>query len=279
VAALAVLVSLLATTTARGEHPAEERLEAANAAFAERYVPEQLFEAIAQYEAVLPALPQLTVQSQAHVLNRLAQLCYEATTFEVGFHSSEQALLEKGKAYGLRSLRLCPGFAAWEEEDFARAISHVTDPAALLWTGDNWGVLCGLTPLQGMLFIGRVRLLFERCIEIAPDYWGGSAYNALGALLVATPPLLGGDPDAGRAHLLRAIDVGNDFLQHRVIYAEYWGFTYDDLGRVDGVRDAELIRAQLQIVLDGPIGPWPFWNREAKREAEALLDRLEEMMP
>jgi hypothetical protein len=129
-----------------------------------------------------------------------------------------------------------------------------------------------------MLFIGRVKMLFERCIEIAPAYWGGSPHNALGALLVVTPRTLGGDPEAGRDHLLRAIDIDDGFLQSRVIYAEYWGFTYDDLGRVSGVRDAGLVRSQLQIVLDSPVGEWPFWNREAKREAEALLQRLEEMI-
>ncbi|UCF09450.1 MAG: hypothetical protein JSW65_05130 [Candidatus Bipolaricaulota bacterium] len=268
---------LLLPWAARGATSVDDLISAAEEAFAGRHLEDTMFAAIARYEAVLPHLPGLPVQSQAFVLNRLAQLCYEASTFETGFRSSERDWLEAGKAYGFRSLRLCPGFAEWEEKDFARAVSQVIDPAALLWTADSWGVLCGLSPIQGMLFIGRVKLLFERCLEVDPTYWGGSPHNALGALMVVTPPTLGGDREAGRRHLERALEIDPTFLQNHVVYAEYWGFTYDGMGRVSGVRDADLVRAQLAVVLDEPIGGWPFWNREAKREAAALLQRLEEM--
>jgi len=56
-----------------------------------------------------------------------------------------------------------------------------------------------------------------------------------------------------------------------VVYAQYWGFTYDLFGKVNGIRDRDLIDRELNLVLDAPVGDWPFWNREAKREAEALL--------
>jgi hypothetical protein len=45
---------------------------------------------------------------------------------------------------------------------------------------------------------------------------------------------------------------------------------------MSGVHDAGLIEEQLRIVLAAPIGDWPFWNREAKREAEWLLIKLRE---
>ena len=31
------------------------------------------------------------------------------------------------------------------------------------------------------------------------------------------------------------------------------------------------------IVLDADIGDWSFWNRQAKREAEALLEQLRDI--
>jgi hypothetical protein len=47
---------------------------------------------------------------------------------------------------------------------------------------------------------------------------------------------------------------------------------------MNGVRDRELIERELSFVLEAPIGRWPFWNREAKKEAELLLKKLEEFL-
>jgi hypothetical protein len=249
----------------------------ADAAFEARHVPERMAEAIAGYEALLPELPDLSVQSRAYVLNRLAQLCYEVTTFIPGDTPEDRVSFEKGRDYGLRSLRLDAGFARHEEADFAAAVSTVSDPAALLWTADNWGGLCGMNPLEGFLHLRNVRTLYERCLVVSETYWGASAHNALGALLVVTPVPFGGDPEAGRAHLEAAIALAPSYLQNRVVYAQYWGFTYNAFGAVNGVRDAGLIDRELTAVLDAPLGDWPFWNREAKKEAEDLLRRLDEM--
>ena len=95
-------------------------------------------------------------------------------------------------------------------------------------------------------------------------------------MLIVTPGALGGDEDAGRVHLEEALLLAPTYLLNHVVYAQYWGFTYDLFGNVTGVRDAAFVEERLRIVLDGPIGDWPFWNREAKREAEDLLAELRE---
>jgi hypothetical protein len=159
-----------------------------------------------------------------------------------------------------------------------KALSFVTDPAALLWTADNWGALFGYDPWQGMANVGKVKAMYERCLEVDETYWGGSCHNALGALLVTTPDFLGGDLEEGKRHLERAIELDFYYLENHVVYAQYWGFTYDFLGRMNGVRDRELIERELSFVLEAPIGRWPFWNREAKKEAELLLKKLEEFL-
>ena len=256
-----------------------ELLVGADDAFAERFIIERMEAAISRYEAVLPCLDTLSVQSQAFVLNRLSQCYYELTTFSEGNTPEDRGLFERGKDYGLRSLRLNPDFARWEKDDFVAAVSYVTDPGALLWTANNWGAIFGYDPLQGMVNVGKVKVMYEREIEVGESYWGASAHNALGALLVTTPDLLGGDLEGGREHLERAIELAPGYLENHVVYAQYWGFTYDLFGKVNGIRDRALIERELNFVLATPIGNWPFWNREAKKEAQILLAKERELLP
>jgi hypothetical protein len=274
-----ILLGTLALPVEAEACPYSDAIAQGDAAFAERASRERMTEAIASYEAVVPSLETLPVQSQAFVLDRLTQLYYELTTFDPGNTQQDKDAFQKGKDYGFRSLRLCPGFAEWENVDFAKAVSFVSDPAALLWTAHSWGVLCSYNVIEGMFELWKVRTLYERCVAVDETYWGASAHHALGAVLIVTPTALGGDPEAGRAHLERAIALSPDHLQNRVVYAQYWGFTYDFFGNVNGIRDRGFIEQQLAIVLEDPVGDWPFWNREAKKEAEELLRKLREGSP
>jgi len=274
-----VLVLLAVFTTAFANESVTDLIAQADWAYTTRHLQESMIEAIVLFEAVVPSLDTLSLETQAYVLNRLSQLCYEAPTLSEGDPSEDRALHEKGKAYGLQSLRLCSGFAEAEERDFDEAVSYVTDAAALLWTADNWGVLCGMNPIEGLLQQGKVLSLFSRSVDVDPTFWGGSASNALGSLLVMSPPALGGDKDAGLALLESAIATDPSYLPNRVVLAEYWGFTYNFLGQLTGVRDAELVERELAIVLDANIGDWSFWNRQAKQQAEKLLKQLHDMSP
>jgi len=275
----ALLIALLAPG-ARGDEAAPgDPIERGNAAFEARFEIATMHEAIAAYEAALADLESHPPEIQTLVLNRLAQLHYELTTFSPGNTAEDAAAFRAGKEYGLRSLRLNPEFAALEEEDFDAAVAVVVDPAALLWTADNWGALFQIDPISGFLHLGKVRALYERCLAVDETYWGASAHNALGAMLIVTPAALGGNEDAGLVHLERALSLDATYLENRVVYAQYWGFTYDLFGRVSGVRDAKFLGEELHSVLAAPIGDWPFWNREAKREADRLLAELEERVP
>jgi len=271
------LLTVAAGFPARAIEPSYlELIESANAAFQERFIKERMEEAIASYEAVLASLDLLPVQSQALVLNRLSQLHYEVTTFSDGYPPEDREHLLKGKACGLRSLRLDPNFTEWEGESFRKAVGVVTDRAALMWTTHNWGAYLAFDPVQGILSVDRIKAMYERCLAVEEGYWGASAHSALGALLVVTPEVLGGNPQQGRTHLETATALDPSYLENRVVYAQYWGFTYDFFGNVNGIRDSDLIERELNLVLEAPIGDWSFWNREAKKEAQILLRRLKE---
>ncbi|MBU0596038.1 TRAP transporter TatT component family protein [Candidatus Bipolaricaulota bacterium] len=251
-----------------------EIIAQADLAYMTRYLEEGMTEAISLFESTLPCLETLSVSSQAYVLNRLSQLCYEAALFTQGNTPADEELFIRGKEYGLRSLRLNAEFVAHEPDGFEQALAYATDIPAMHWAANNWGMLCGMNPIQGLLQQGSVLALFSRCVELDPDFWGASAASALGSLLIMLPGPMGGDDEAGLKLVEDSIVADPSYLHNHIILAEYWGFTYNMFGALTGVRDAELIERETAIVLEGGIGDWPFWNRQAKTAAERLLAQL-----
>ena len=254
-----------------------ELIAQADLAYMSRHLEESMTQAISLFEAVLPSLDTLSIQSQTYVLNRLCQLYYETTMFSEGDTSEDGVLYEKGKAYGFQSLRLNPDFAANESGGLEHAVSYITDAAALHWTASNWGKLCGMNPIVGLMQQGNVLALFSRAVEVDPKYWGGSSSSSLGSLLIMSPSALGGDKESGLTLVEDSIALDPSYLSNRVVLAEYWGFTYGYFGQLTGIRDAELIERELAIVLDADVGDWPFWNLQAKDLAEKLLAQLQDM--
>jgi hypothetical protein len=275
--ALVLVLVLSAGILVAADDSPEEIIAQADLAYMTRYAEDDMFEAIRLFESLLSSLETLSLSSQTYVLNRLSQLCYEAALFSEGMPPEDEELYTKGKEYGLRSLQLNEEFAAQEETDgFEQALAYATDVAAMHWTANNWGMICGIHPLVGLVQQSSVLALFARCVELEPDFWGASAQSALGSLLIMVPGPLGGDDAAGLALIEDSIVADSSYLNNHIILAEYWGFTYNTFGTRTGVRDPELIERETAIVLEAEIGDWPFWNRQAKIAAERLLAWLEE---
>ena len=166
VAVVSGLLLIVGTFGVLGDDSSADLLARADAAYATRYLLESMTEAVALYEAVLPSLETLPVQSQAHVLNRLSQLCYELPMFSEGHTSEDTALYAEGKDYGFQSLRLNAEFAASEWGGLQVALQYVTDPAAAHWAASNWGLVLEANPVQGLMEQSSVLELFERVLEI-----------------------------------------------------------------------------------------------------------------
>ena len=278
VTSLVVLfASFVGSTNTLAADAPTDLIARADLAYMSRYVLESMNEAIALYESVLPDLDTLSPGLQAYVLNRLSQLCYEAAMFTEGNVPEDKPLYTNGKEYGFRSLRLNDEFAAHESDGLKAALAYVTDPAALHWTANNWGLLCGLNPIQGLLEQGSVLALFGRAVELDRDFWGASAASALGSLLIMVPGPMGGNDAEGLALVEESIVLDPSYLNNRIILAEYWGFTYNMFGALTGVRDAEMIERETTFILESDVGDWPFWNRRAKIDAERLLAQLRDL--
>jgi len=279
---LAIGLLLVATPLAAicEDSPADldELIAQANAAYLSRHVLEDMNEALALYEAVLPNLEMLPIQSQAYVLGRASQLCYEAATFTDGNTPEDKALFTKGKEYAFRALRLNEAFTANEWAGLETALTHATadDAMAMHWLANNWGMLLEMNPVQGLMEQGSVMALFERTVEVDEGFWGSSAKSGLGSLLIMVPGIMGGNMERGLVLVEESIVDAPEYLHNRIILAEYWGFTYNMFGAVTGVRDADLIERECAAITAGEIADWPFWNRMAKSEAARLLVLLAE---
>ena len=265
---------IVGSVEALGDDSPTDLIAQADVAYMTRHLQESMTEAIALYEAVLPGLDSLSSWSQAYVLNRLSQLCYEAAMSSEGYTPEDKELFAKGKEYGLQSLRLSAEFVAHEPDGFEPALDYATDPAAMHWTASNWGKILEANPGLGFIEQSSVMALFERTIELDEDFWGGSTASALGSLLIMLPGIMGGNAERGLALVEDSIEMDPSYVSNRIILAEYWGFTYNMFGALTGVRDATLIEQETSIVLEAEIGDWPFWNRQAKIAAERLLDQL-----
>ena len=273
---LAGLLLLLVAAVATGDDSPEAVIAQADLLYMTRYVEEDLLEAIRIFETLLPDLEMLTTASQAYILNRLSQLCYEAPLFTEGLAKGDGDWYRKGKAYGYQSLRLSAEFVAHEGEGIEAALAYSTDIAAMHWLANNWGMLCNINVIEGLVQQSNVLALFNRCVELDSSFWGASSASALGSLLIMLPGPLGGDDETGLALVEQSIEDAPAYLNNRIILAEYWGFTYNYFGARTGVRDAELIERETAFILDAEIGDWPFWNRQAKMAAERLLGWLGE---
>lgn len=268
------LVLVGADPIAQSDDP-ETLIDDAEALAPQRYQPDVMEQMVDLYEQILSQLDSLERNRQEFVLNRLSQLHYERAILRDGMHPQDRDALDTAREFGFRSLRLNADFETWEDRDFPKALSFIDDPRALLWAGDAWGQIFQLNPLEGLTNVGSLAAMYRRCLKIDEDVHGAGCHRSLGALLVATPGWLGGNADAGTDHLERAIEAAPDYLQNRMVYAEYWGFSYDGFGNKNGIRDRALIEEQLRVVEGAPVGDWPFWNRIAKREVARLRDELQ----
>ena len=266
-----------AEAIARGDQAYDQRfhIEAeVSTAYFEAYRP-HIEKAIEDYALAIQDPGLLSIQSRSYVYNRLAQLHYELAKVMILRQEDQgevEAVLVAGKEYGFASLALKPGF---DRNRFSETLGLVWDAAALVWTADCWGTWLGYNPFEGLVNLSKIREMYERAIRVDETFWDGSAHIGLGALLATSPGFMGGDLGQAKEHFERALQINSGYLTASVVYAESYGFTHS-FGNRNGIRDRELIEERLTFVGETTVGEaWPFWDWEAKAEAEQLFLELE----
>lgn len=165
---------------------------------------------------------------------------------------------EDRDACDLRS-REFDAFVAW--------VGDQDDVDALFVLASNWAgyVQSNSEDWNAVAELARVRVLFDRILELDETVEQGAAHIYLGVLDTLVPPAMGGRPEDGRAHFERAIEISDGaHLTAKVLYAEQYARL---------IFDRELHDALLEEVISAdPRAPGlTLANVLAQRDAEALL--------
>jgi hypothetical protein len=227
----------------------------------------KLRHAIALWEEALPLIPADQVQTEAHVLNRLAQAYFELAEGYTAKEMDKEPAYDNGKDYALRSLRLDPEFVRIEQGSFRAALSSAKDVAAIFWYGNDlgrWLNYHAMTALTGGT--QDVSASFERAVELDETYDGGGPHRALASFLAQVPGFLGGDLEDSKPHFERSIQIDGNYLENYVNYAEFYAKPKKDWELFCDLLGTALTKAQDPAV----IAKWPFYNKLAIDRAQTL---------
>ena len=229
----------------------------------------RLKEAIATYEQALPLLAADSVQSRAYVLNRLAEACFEYGTAYAAGRDEQKTTFEKGKDYALESLRLSPDFGATEtSQGFRAALSGAADVAALFWYGNDLGRYIEFDPLTAITGgMKDVEASFARAIVLDESFLAGGPCRAMGSYLSSIPSILGGDLDRASEYMRRAIELGPEFIENYVNYAEDYA-----KARQNWPLFCLEVNQALALGRDPTtMAAWPLYNTLALKRAQGLV--------
>lgn len=157
--------------------------------------------------------------------------------------------------------------APYRDIEAALAKTKKADVPALFSMGIAWAgyIQAHSTDMAAIADLASVEALFTRVVALDETYTDGSAHLYLGILATLAPPALGGRPEVGKEHFLRAIALSKGKnLSVKVAYARQYA-------RV--LFDRELHDRLLNEVLsaDPRAEGYTLFNVIAQKEAAALL--------
>jgi len=159
-------------------------------------------------------------------------------------------------------------------KDFADWVSQLNDKDVPLaygmgtaWAGwiqansDDWSAIADL---------GKVKVLMAKVAQLNPGYEYGGPELYLGVFETLLPPAMGGNPEVGRAHFERAIELAEGkFLPAKVFFAQQYARLVFDRELHDALLN-DVMTAEAQA--DG----LTLINLIAKEQASALLESADE---
>jgi hypothetical protein len=228
------------------------------------------------------------------LVNKLSQAYYTYADVFLRDLPNQSDTFLKGKLWGLKSLRMNPAFAAFEERDgFVAAVEHETDVPALYWTNGNW--LRWAEPRLVEALSGGVAkkslAMSERIVTLDPTYICYGPYRTLAAYWQGLPAgpfgrVFTGGPEQDYGKVLdytcRVVDeptlcsgcsglvdpACGTYFENRLFLAQYYLIPqklWADAARV------------LQSILSDPIGElYPLYNALNQQIAATELADIQE---
>jgi hypothetical protein len=160
-----------------------------------------------------------------------------------------------------------------EFEKVLRSEFSKKDVPVIFWTAMAWGSYVNLSrdDPDAVSQIPKIEAMVKRAIELDENYFYGSGHMFLGVLLSARPKILGGDPEKGKEHFEKCIEISNrKYLLPYVFYARYYAVQ---------VQDRELFEKLLTYVVDSPVDilkGGELLNVIAKKKAEKFKSMVDE---
>lgn len=172
------------------------------------------------------------------------------------------------RAVCARSERICAAIEGpFEDFEAALADTDEDDLPALYGFGAAWAgwVQAHSADWGAVAEIPKIDALMQRVIELDEDYEDGQAHLYLGVVHTLRPASLGGQPELGRRHFERAIEIsGGRNLLAKVMFADSYGRLVFDKELHD-----RLLREVLQADSEAP--GFTLTNVIAKEQARELL--------
>jgi len=200
------------------------------------------------------------------------------SALEVGDPPHRWRLAERAWQYGARAVcaRDAVFCGSWDRSfaEFSAGVSTLEkdDVPALYALGVGWlaRMQADGGETQTLAELPRVEALFARLLELDEGFQQGGPQLYLGILRLLRPPSMGGEPERGRAHLERSIELsGGRNLAARVELARRYARM---------LYDRELHDRLLQEVLNAdPVADeLTLLNVLAQEEARRLLDSADD---
>lgn len=243
--------------------------------------------ALKTFEALLEEVPEntdlLVSTCQGFSLYTYAFVDLEAerlelTSLRAARKQKDRALklYLRGRGYCFRAMDLVyPGVREALIKDPERPLAELRsdDLDLVFWTATSWGatIAAGLDRPELVVDLPAVRALFERCLELDPDYERGMIHDAMIAL-EGQPESLGGSLEKARWHFDRALELnGGRKASTFLAWASTVSMRLQD-------------RAEFELMLDKALAIDPYQALEQDRlvliiqqdRARLLRDRIDE---
>ncbi len=180
-------------------------------------------------------------------------------------------LYQRGLAYSFRSLPKSRRFGSTTKpSELEVLLKKYTkkDVPALFWLGYNWGsyVLQHLDDPRTLVNLSKVEMIMHCVMELDETYNFAGVHLFYGSFYAARPPILGGNPEKGRHHFEKNLEItDNSFYLTKYFLARYYAVQ---------IQDRELFDTLLNEILELDLDTYPdikLMNALAKKKAENLL--------